>query len=104
MKFYYVYIVTCSDKSLYTGLPNDLERRLKEHNFGLNDNSYTTKRRPVELIFQQEFMQFEQAEYFEKKIKKWSKKKKLALANGDFDRLPFLAECKNESHFKNNPK
>ncbi len=104
LKFYYVYIVTCSDKSLYTGLTNDLERRLKEHNFGLNDNSYTSKRRPVELIFHQEFMQFEQAEYFEKKIKKWSRKKKLALAKDDFDRLPFLAECKNKSHFKNKPK
>ena len=49
-------------------------------------------------------MQFEQAENYKKKIKKRSRKKKLALANDDFDRLPFLAECKNKSHFKNNPK
>lgn len=104
MNFYFVYIVRCSDNSLYTGLTNDVERRLKEHNFGLNDNSYTSKRRPVELIFHQEFMQFEQAEYFEKKIKKWSRKKKLALAGDDFDKLLLLAECKNESHFKNKPK
>ena len=41
-----------------------------KHNFGLNDNSYTSKRRPVELIFSQAFMQFEQAEKFEKKIKR----------------------------------
>jgi len=97
-------MVMCSDSSIYIGLANDVERRLKEHNFGLNDNSYTSKRRPVELIFHQEFMQFEQAEYFEKKIKKWSRKKKLALANDDFDKLILLAECKNESHFKNKPK
>ena len=94
----------CSDSSIYIGLTNDVERRLKEHNFGLNDNSYTSKRRPVKLIFHQEFMQFEQAEYFEKKIKKWSRKKKLALASNDFDKLILLAECKNESHFKNKPK
>jgi putative endonuclease len=94
-------MVKCSDDSIYTGLTNNLERRLKEHDFGLNDNSYTSKRRPVNLIFHQEFMQFEQAEYFENKLKKWSKKKKLALANGDFDLLPILAECRNESHSKN---
>ncbi|MCP4977023.1 MAG: GIY-YIG nuclease family protein [Maribacter sp.] len=101
MKYYYVYIVRCSDSSLYTGLTNDLERRLKEHNYGINDNSYTFSRRPVSLIFQQEFMQFEQAEYFEKKIKRWSRTKKLALANEDFELLTLLAKCKNKSHSKN---
>ena len=101
MKFYYVYIVECSDKSLYIGLTNDLERRINEHNFGLNDNSYTSTRRPVKIIFNQEFIQFQQAELFEKKIKKWSKKKKLALANGDFDSLKILAGCRNNSHHKN---
>ncbi|MBT8301326.1 MAG: GIY-YIG nuclease family protein [Maribacter sp.] len=104
MKLYYVYMVKCSDDSIYTGLTNNLGRRLKEHNYGMNDNSYTYKRRPVTLIFDQEFMQFEQAEYFEKKIKKWSRKKKLALANEDFEILPLLAECKNQSHFTNRPK
>ena len=104
MKFYYVYIVECSDETLYTGLTNNLDRRLKEHNYGLNDNSYTSKRRPVKLIWHQEFMQFAQAEYFEKKIKKWSRLKKLALTKEDYDVLPLLAECKNESHSKNKPK
>ncbi len=101
MKYYYVYIVECSDKSLYTGLTNNLERRISEYNYGLNNNSYTFTRRPVKLLFHQEFMQFEQAERFEKKIKKWSRKKKLALANGDFDLLKLLSECKNESHSRN---
>ena len=103
MRFYYVYIVKCSDQSLYTGLTNNLERRMKEHNKSPMDNSYTAKRRPVELVFHQEFMQFEQAEYFEKKIKKWSRAKKMAMANGDWDMLPLLAECKNETHYKNKP-
>ena len=104
MKFYYVYIVECSDVSLYTGLTNNLDRRLKEHNFGSKDNSYTSKRRPVKLIWHQEFMQFEQAEYYEKRVKKWSRAKKLALENEEYDLLPLLAECKNESHAKNKPK
>jgi len=97
-------MVACSDEKIYTGLTNNLERRIKEHNYGLNDNAFTASRRPVKLIFHQEFMQFEQAEYFEKKIKKWSKAKKLALANGDWDLLPLLAECRNQSHHKNRTK
>ena len=92
-------MVKCSDESIYIGLTNNIERRIQEHNFGYNDNSYTSKRRPVKLIFHQEFIQFSQAELFEKK--KWSKAKKLAFANGNFDVLPILADCKNDSHFKN---
>jgi len=64
-------MVECSDTSIYIWLTNNLERRLQEHNLGRDDNSYTSKRRPVKLIFQQEFIQFAQAEIFEKKIKNW---------------------------------
>lgn len=94
-------MVQCADESIYIGLTNNLERRINEHNHGINDNSYTAKRRPVELIFRQEFMNFGQAEYFEKKIKRWSRRKKLALANEDSLLLKLLAECKNETHSKN---
>jgi len=94
-------MVECSDKSIYTGMTNNLDRRLKEHNFAKNDNSYTSTRRPVKLIWHQEFIQFAQAEYFEKKIKKWSRAKKQALAHDKYDKLPSLAECQNESHSKN---
>ena len=59
------------------------------------------KRRPVQLTFHQEFMSFVQAGYFQKKIKRWGRKKKLALANGDFDLLKLLAECRNETNGKN---
>ncbi len=102
MKTYYVYILKCSDGLLYTGVTNNISRRLVEHHEGLNKGSFNYKRRPVELIFHQDFNDIEQAIYFEKKIKKWSAKKKLALANEDFDLLKLLAECKNESHSKNN--
>jgi len=50
------------------------------------------------LIFHQEFIQFYQAEMFEKKIKKWSRNKKLALANEEYDLLKDLSVCKNESN------
>jgi len=74
---------------------------MDEHNMGFNHTCFTYKRRPLKLIFSQEFQTIDQAIYFEKKIKKWSAKKKLALANNDFDLLHILAECRNVSHSKN---
>ena len=100
VKFYHVYILLCSDGLTYTGITDNLTRRLHEHQDGRNPNSFTFKRRPVKLIFQQEFNDVLQAIYIEKKIKKWSAKKKLALANGDFDLLQILSECRNATHFK----
>ncbi|MCL4159967.1 UNVERIFIED_CONTAM: hypothetical protein GTU68_064456, partial [Idotea baltica] len=79
MKLYYIYILQCSDKFLYTGMTNDISRRVYEHQKGINRNCFTYKRRPIELIFYQEFNDVNQAIYFEKKIKKWSRAKKLAL-------------------------
>lgn len=103
MKTYCVYILKCSDGLLYTGMTNDVERRFDEHQQGLNKSSFTFNRRPVELIFYQDFNDVEQAIYFEKKIKKWSSKKKLALANDDYDMLEILSECRNATHHKYKP-
>jgi len=99
---YYVYMLKCSDGLIYTGVTNNISRRLNEHQKGLNKNCFTYRRRPVELIFSQEFNDINQAIYFEKKIKNWSKKKKLALSNGNFDMLQILAECRNATHSKYN--
>ncbi|MFD0931764.1 GIY-YIG nuclease family protein [Psychroflexus salinarum] len=54
-----------------------MSRRVEEHQKGLNMSCFTFKRRPVKLIFQQEFNEVDQAIYFEKKIKKWSAKKNM---------------------------
>ncbi len=103
MKTYYVYILKCTDGLTYTGVTNNISRRFEEHQEGLNKNCFTFQRRPTELIFHQEFHDIEQAIYFEKKIKKWSAKKKLALANGEFNMLQILSECRNVTHSKYNP-
>lgn len=79
MKLYYVYILLCSDGLTYTGITNNLTRRIEEHEMGLNKTSFTYKRRPLKLIFHQEFNNVEQAIYFEKKIKKWSGKKEACI-------------------------
>lgn len=102
MKFYYVYILKCSDNSYYVGITSNLDRRVMEHNAGKYPDAYTCSRRPVELVWYQDFTEPNQAIYFEKKIKKWSRAKKEAIINDDWDLLPLLSECKNETHSKNN--
>lgn len=100
MKSYFVYIVKCSDGLTYTGVTNNIARRLDEHQKGLNPTCLPYKRRPIRLIFHQEFNDAQQAIYFEKKIKRWSAKKKLALAQGETDVIKLLAQCRNETHSK----
>ena len=101
MNTYYVYIVKCKDNSYYTGVTNDIERRIAEHNSGIDKNSYTFSRKPVELMFTYEFNDINQAIAFEKQLKGWSRKKKEAVISGDWDILKVLAECRNESHSNN---
>ena len=101
MYFYNVYILKCSDESYYTGITNNLEKRFNQHQFGFNKGSYTYNRRPLTLEFHQEFNDVLQAIYFEKKIKGWTRLKKQALTNGDFDMLQILSECRNATHYKN---
>ena len=91
---YYVYILKCSDNTYYTGVTNDIYRRLNEHQEGKDANSYTFKRKPVQLVFYTEFSNVEVAIEKEKQIKKWSKNKKEALINGNFEMLPNLAKKK----------
>ncbi len=97
MKLYYVYILYCSDDSYYTGITNDVDRRVNEHNEGLDKKAYTYKRRPATVVYREVFNEALQAIAWEKKIKGWSRSKKQALINGEWDILPELAECKNWS-------
>ncbi len=55
MKQYFVYILLCNDGSYYTGITNDIERRLYEHENGIDPKSHTYKR-PVKLIFYERFI------------------------------------------------
>ena len=82
---YYVYIVECKDASYYTGMTNDLDRRLWEHNTGFDETCYTYKRRPVELKYSIEINDVKQAIEWERQIKGWSRKKKEALFNDGWE-------------------
>ena len=92
MKQSFVYILKCSDKSYYTGITSNLESRMFKHNSGFYPDCYTFRRRPLELVFYCEFTDINLAIDTEKQIKKWSRAKKEALINGDFDALVNLAK------------
>lgn len=98
---YYVYILKCSDKSYYTGVTNNLERRMHEHNSGVNIDSYTHNRRPVEIVFFEGFISINQAIEFEKKVKGWTRKKKEAIIENNWDKLQELSVCLNETSHVN---
>lgn len=94
MKQSYVYILKCSDGSYYTGVTSNLESRMFKHNSGFYPESYTSSRRPLELVFYCEFKDINLAIDKEKQIKRWSRAKKEALINGDFEALVNLAKKK----------
>lgn len=78
MKINYVYIVECSDHSYYTGWTTNLERRIKAHNQG-NGAKYTRARRPVKLIYFEEFSNKNLALKREYAIKQLTRKQKELL-------------------------
>ena len=90
MKRAWVYILQCSDNSYYTGCTTNLEKRLTQHNEARYD-SYTSARLPIKLLWHLEFVDVRDAIVLERKIKKWTRKKKEALMMGDFDLLHELA-------------
>ena len=78
-KDWYVYIVQCSDSSLYTGITVDLERRVEEHNTSNKGAKYTKSRRPVHLVYSETQHDRSSASKRESAIKKLSRSEKLIL-------------------------
>ncbi|OGO07511.1 MAG: hypothetical protein A2Y61_02585 [Chloroflexi bacterium RBG_13_60_13] len=88
---FYVYMLLCSDGSLYTGHTDNLEARLAAHHDG-RFRGYTLRRRPVELIFREQFSTRDEAFRAEREIKGWSRAKKLALAEGNWREIQRLSQ------------
>lgn len=87
----HVYILQCRDGSYYVGCTTKSpEARLAEHNRGLL-GGYTKARRPVRLVWSQEFARFDEAGAFERQLKGWRRAKKEALIRGDYASLRALA-------------
>ena len=87
---FYAYIVCCADASYYVGHTDDLEKRISEDNAGLL-SAYTRKRRPVKLVWAEEFQTREEALARERQLQGWSRAKKEALIAGNWERLRLLS-------------
>lgn len=87
----FVYMLRCSDDSLYVGSTRSLYTRLFQHEAGMGA-SYTRDRLPVELVWHEEHENVALAFSREKQIQSWSRAKRLALIDGDYERLPALAK------------
>jgi len=85
---WFVYIIKCSDNSLYTGCTNDLTRRFKEHSSGIG-SKYTASHKPLKIIFSEKCGSRSNALKREHQIKGWSHNKKL-----EFIKSPASAKAK----------
>ena len=79
---FYVYILKCSDNTLYTGFTVNLENRINTHNEGLGAK-YTRGRTPVKLVYQEEYASKSEALKREYTIKQFTREKKLKLIKKD---------------------
>lgn len=77
---FYVYIIRCKDNTLYTGFTVNLEKRIETHNKGMGAK-YTRGRRPVKLVYKEEYESKSQALRREHAIKKLNKKQKINIIN-----------------------
>jgi len=88
---FWVYMLRCRDGSFYTGHTDNLETRVAQHVSGDIRECYTFRRRPVELVFSQEFCTRAEALAAERQIKGWSRGKKAAMTRGDWREVSRLA-------------
>ncbi|MCB0220228.1 MAG: GIY-YIG nuclease family protein [Chrysiogenetes bacterium] len=88
---FYTYMLRCSDGRYYVGHTENLEVRVAQHNRG-ELPGYTKNRRPVELVWSQDFESRLEALTCERQIKGWSRKKKAALIRGDWSEIARLSK------------
>jgi putative endonuclease len=91
---YFLYIIECSNKALYTGITNNLERRFNQHQTGQGGH-YTDFNPAIKLRYFEEHVSRSEAARREGQIKNWSRTKKLALIKGDKGILKAASRCKN---------
>src|ERR1700722_1219727 len=91
MWVYYVYMLRCFDGTFYTGVTNDIHRRYEEHCNGHDRHCYTYTRRPLRLVYAEEFGYVNDAIAWEKRLKQWKHKKKRAFAERDWPLLKRLS-------------
>jgi putative endonuclease len=89
----YVYLLQCTNGTIYVGQTQNLDKRLNRHTIGTGAR-HTAQIRPKELIYTEGPMSYTEAIARERQLKKWSRAKKLALAKGDLDGLRYLSRSR----------
>jgi len=89
---YYLYILFCDKAIFYTGITNNLDKRIKEHKSG--SSPHTKRYRQVQLVRTEKFSSRPEAEKRERQIKGWSREKKKALVEGNLSKLVQLSKSK----------
>jgi len=90
-----VYMLQYFDGTYYVGITNNFDRRLYEHQSGIDESCYTFTRRPVRCVWSESFKYVNDAIRCEKHLKGWSHNKKSALARGDWKLISVLAHSRN---------
>ena len=75
---YFVYLIECNDKSIYTGITTDVARRFKEHKNG-EGGHYTSSKKVIKILYTEQCKTRSEALKREAEIKGWKREKKLAL-------------------------
>ena len=88
---FFAYLLRCNDSSFYAGHTDNLELRIAQHRSGVM-GGYTAKRLPIELVWSETFETREEALAAERQIKGWSRAKKQALIDGDWELVSKLAK------------
>ena len=87
---FWAYMLRCADGSYYVGHTDELDERIAGHQSGLIPG-YTRNRRPVTLVWSQEFAERDEAFRAERQVKCWSRPKKEALIRADWDAVQLLS-------------
>jgi predicted GIY-YIG superfamily endonuclease len=87
---FWTYMLRCADGRFYVGHTDNLEQRMGQHHQG-GFCDFTTRRRPVTLVWSQAMSTREEALAAERQLKGWSRAKKEALIGGDWSRISWLA-------------
>jgi putative endonuclease len=94
---FWMYMLRCSDDSFYVGHTDNIEQRLAQHEQGLITTCYTYWRRPLTVVFAQDFVTREEALAMEQRVKGWSRAKKVALCRRDWKEISRLAKSAHPS-------
>jgi len=86
-----MYILKCSDGTFYVGSTRNLDQRLWLHDMG-EGAEYTKRRRPLKLVYCEEYPRVDEAFAREKQVQGWSRAKRQALIDGRFDELQGLSK------------